>query len=147
MNKKLVVNIDIGAVVKQLMHHEGLRNKPYKCTAGKLTIGYGRNLDDEGISAIEATSLLMNDIQKALEAAYTIFPGFEHFEDGRQVAIIDMLFNLGVSRFTKFKNMIAAIHRRDWTAAATEAIDSKWYNQVGDRAKTVVKQLQTGEVL
>ena len=47
----------------QLVRHEGLRLKPYRCTAGKLTIGIGRNLDDCGISQTEAYLLLENDIR------------------------------------------------------------------------------------
>lgn len=47
---------------KDLIRDEGLRLKPYHCTAGKLTIGYGRNLDDNGISEEEALSMLRNDI-------------------------------------------------------------------------------------
>ena len=46
---------------EQLLRHEGLRLKPYRCTAGKLTIGIGRNLDDCGISQKEAYALLDND--------------------------------------------------------------------------------------
>ncbi len=47
----------------QLIRHKGLKLKPYRCTAGKLTIGVGRNLDDCGISQTEAYVLLENDIQ------------------------------------------------------------------------------------
>jgi len=32
-------------ILEQLVRHEGLRLKAYRCTTGKLTIGYGRNLD------------------------------------------------------------------------------------------------------
>ena len=53
-------------IKEQLVRHEGLRLKPYRCTAGKLTIGIGRNLDDCGISKTEAYVLLENDIQTNL---------------------------------------------------------------------------------
>jgi lysozyme len=49
----------------QLVRYEGLRLKPYRCTAGKLTIGIGRNLDDCGISQTEAYVLLENDIPRS----------------------------------------------------------------------------------
>ena len=46
-----------------IARHEGLRLTPYHCTGGKLTIGYGRNLDDVGISRSEAEILREHDIQ------------------------------------------------------------------------------------
>lgn len=51
-------------IKEQLVRHEGVRLKPYRCTVGKLTIGIGRNLDDCGITQTEAYVLLENDIQK-----------------------------------------------------------------------------------
>ncbi len=47
---------------KMIKGNEGMRLKPYRCSAGKLTIGYGRNLDDRGISAHEANDLFENDL-------------------------------------------------------------------------------------
>ena len=46
-----------------LIRHEGLKLKPYLCTAGKLTIGVGRNIQDRGITYQEAMMLLENDIR------------------------------------------------------------------------------------
>ena len=52
-------------LIAQLKRHEGFRAKPYQCSANKTTIGYGRNLQDVGITEGEAVSLLNNDIQIA----------------------------------------------------------------------------------
>ena len=54
--------MDLRIVTEQIIRHEGFRNKPYKCTANKLTIGYGRNIEDNGITKTEASVLLKNDI-------------------------------------------------------------------------------------
>jgi lysozyme len=61
-----------------LKKHEGLRLKPYRCSADKLTIGYGRNLDDVGISEEEAEMLLLNDL---LTANIEVENRFVWFED------------------------------------------------------------------
>ena len=53
----------LNRIKAQLVRHEGLKLKPYRCTAGKLTIGIGRNLDDRGISQKEAYAMLERDIQ------------------------------------------------------------------------------------
>lgn len=133
-------------VIGMIKQHEGFRDKPYRCTAGKLTIGYGRNLDDVGISNREATILLYNDIIEATESVRVVFSGFEfdEFSENRQAALIDMMFNLGRSRFMKFKKMITAIRCKDWNEAADQAKDSRWFYQVGERGVKIVRLLMEG---
>ena len=133
-------------VIGMIKQHEGFRDKPYRCTAGKLTIGYGRNLDDVGISNREATVLLYNDIIEATESVRVVFSGFkfDEFSENRQAALIDMMFNLGRSRFIKFKKMITAIRYKDWNEAADQAKDSRWFSQVGERGVKIVRLLREG---
>ena len=50
-------------LVDMIQRHEGCKLMPYKCTAGKTTIGYGRNVEDTGISIEEADFMLTNDIE------------------------------------------------------------------------------------
>ncbi len=128
---------------KLIKENEGLRLKPYRCTAGKLTIGYGRNLDDRGISAHEANELFENDLVDAEIALGDIF-GLKIFEESesRVAALLDMAFNLGEGGLRKFKNMIEAVKRRDWIAAAEEAKQSLWYKQVGSRAEKIIQLLK-----
>lgn len=134
----------ISLLREQLKLHEGYRQFPYKCTAGKLTIGYGHNLDDVGLNEALSTIVLDADISTAINELLSIFPGFSDFKDLRQVALVDMMFNLGSFRFRKFKKMIAAIEEGNWKLAAEEAKNSRWYMQVGRRARTVVRQLEEG---
>lgn len=121
-----------------IIKHEDFRSKPYRCSAGKLTIGYGRNLE-EGISRDEADYLLNNDIARAGQEAMEIFPRLYAFPVEKQNAIIDMLYNLGKTRFKKFIKMIAAINEEDWERAAEEAKDSRWFKQVKSRGKEIVE--------
>jgi len=124
--------------------HEGLRLKPYKDTVGKLTIGYGRNLDDIGISHTEAEFLLENDIAHALSAAKT-YPWFSSLSEVRQAVIIDMIFNLGNTGFSKFKATHAAIEEGDYNLAAEHMLDSRWASQVGRRAHEDAQMMRSGE--
>ena len=118
--------------------HEGLRLKPYKCSAGKLTIGWGRNLDDRGVTVSEAERMLDADIAIAKQDLYKVFGSqVGQFNDDRYTALVDMIYNLGVTKFRKFKKMIPAIKERDWEKARKEALDSKWAKQVGNRAVEV----------
>lgn len=129
----------------QLIRHEGLRLQPYRCPAGKLTIGVGRNLEDKGISRDEALYLLDNDIRECSRDLSSIFPDFHGLEIARKHALIDLRFNLGPSGFRSFKRMIEAAKVDDWDRAAEELKDSLWWNQVQDERKfTLYRQIQRG---
>jgi len=131
-------------ILEMLKRHEGFKQFPYLCTAGKLTVGYGRNLDDVGLSEYEAEFLLLQDIRHATKRLTTIFPEFYQFTVNRQAALIDMMVNLGSRRFLLFRKMIVAIKKGNWEDAANEAIDSKWHQQVGNRAIEIEWLLKNG---
>jgi lysozyme len=131
-------------LIDMLKRHEGFRSKPYRCTAGKLTIGYGHNLEDVGVSEAEALVLLYNDIDRASQDVRSILPEFDSFSISRQNALVDMMFNLGKTRFVLFKKMIRAIKNKDWWEASRQAKDSKWHNQVGERALEIENLLIRG---
>ena len=125
-----------------LIRDEDLRLKPYRDTAGKLTIGIGQNLDDVGITEAEARFLLANDIAKAIEDAKAVCPSFETLPEPAQRALANMAFNLGRTRLSKFKNMLAALEAKDFETAAREALDSKWAEQVGERAWRIAQAIK-----
>ena len=129
---------------ESLKHHEGKRLKPYKDSVGVLTIGYGRNLDHVGISEAEAEALLDNDIRSAYQSALRVVPTLPLLTDARQEVVVEMTFNLGATRFGKFTKTLALIDARDWTKAALEMLDSRWAEQVGQRASTLSEKFRKG---
>ena len=131
-------------LIETIKRHEGFRHKPYHCSAGKLTIGYGRNLEDVGISRCEATLLMLEDIDRATYDVKSVFLNFDLFSINRQNALINMVFNLGIRRFLSFKKMICAIKKEDWEEASRQARHSKWYGQVGVRSREVMKLIKEG---
>ena len=124
--------------------HEGLRLHPYKCTAGKTTIGYGRNLDDVGIDLAEAESLLQRDITLTDVNLHRDFKFFKDLNDTRKAVLIDMAYNLGMNRFKKFRKMLTALENQDYSEAAHQMLDSRWANQVGKRADTLATKMVAG---
>lgn len=128
----------------QLRLHEGVEHKPYKCTAGYLTIGVGRNIEERGLSDDEIDFLLDNDIAIAVKEVRKDFDWFDGLDEVRQRVIIDMIFNLGMPRFKQFKNMIAAIEAGDWDEAGVQMMDSRWAQQVGQRAERLRDMMVTG---
>lgn len=130
-----------------IIKHEGLVLKPYRCTAGKLTIGVGRNLEDVGITRGEAMLLLSNDIQSARSDALNAFPWYSRLNHPRQAVVISMIFNLGLAGFQAFKKMIAAIEGEEFGKAADEMLSSRWAGQVGKRATELATMMRRGAFL
>ena len=91
-------------------------------------------------------SALQEDIATALSAVINVFgrSAFEYFSEARQRALVNLMFNLGPDRFAGFKKLIAAVRAGDWSEAAAHCLDSKYAQQVGDRAKRIAKQLREG---
>ena len=124
-------------IIDQLIAHEGFRSNSYACSAGRTTVGYGRNLTDVGITKEEAIILLDNDIATATDDMEKLFANFWKLPEIVQRVLVDMRVNLGPKRFRSFKRMIKAIEDKDFYQAALEMQDSKWFGQVGQRGITL----------
>lgn len=129
-------------LIERIKRHEGLRLKPYRCTSGKLTIGYGRNLEDNGISAAEADTLLNTDIKRCEAECQKALPWFTQLNATRQGVIVELDFNLGLTRLLGFKKMLAACEQGNYEQAAREMLDSLWARQVGQRAVTLAELMK-----
>lgn len=127
----------------QLMRHEGLELNPYKDTVGVLTIGYGRNLEDKGITKAEALMMLRNDIAE-VRKQLAPFSWYKKQNPARKRALVNMCYNLGLQGLLKFKRMIQALENDDHIQAAHEALDSKWARQVGGRALEIAEVIRNG---
>lgn len=130
--------MDIGKLTISIQNHEGLRLKPYFDTVGKCTIGYGRNLTDDGITADEATYLLSNDIQSAIREAQaqSWWPYVANDESWAR-AMVELLFNMGANGVAGFKDMLVALKGGDGISAANALLNSKYATQVGQRSKDI----------
>lgn len=135
----------IDGLVAQLKRDEGLRLTPYKDSVGKLTIGIGRNLDDVGISTEEAEFLLNNDIQRAASDLVKALPWTANLDRVRNAVLVNMAFNLGIRGLLQFKNTLSLIQQGKYDQAAEAMLQSRWANQVGDRAGRLALQMKTGE--
>ena len=117
-----------------LIRHEGIRLKPYKDSVGKITIGIGRNLDGTGISTEEAGLMFLNDLDRVETELCTNFKWFTNLSDVRQEVLMNMCFNLGITKLKKFVKFLKAVEQGNWSKAALEMRDSKWAKQVSNRA-------------
>ena len=150
MNKK--------KMIAQLRLHEGERLKPYRCTAGKLTIGVGRNLDDRrltsdemeylfsgGITADQSAYLLNSDIDYHWTKLLNHIPWVEMLDEIRQRVMLDMAFNIGISGLLTFRRTLGHIKAGNYALASSAMLESKWATQVGQRARRLATMMKTGK--
>jgi lysozyme len=143
----------------RLIEHEGIRLMPYYCPMGKLTIGVGRNLDDNplnneekkalgdymrGITENGAKMLLRNDIKRCYGALKKMILNFRELDNNRQYAMIDMCFQLGVGGFRQFKRMRRYMGKRNFIMASYECLQSSYAMQTPNRAKRIARVISTG---
>lgn len=132
------------SLADQLIRHEALRLKPYRCTSQKLTIGVGRNIEDNGITEDEARYLLKNDIERSRKELETFY-WWEDLDEVRKDCLINMVFNIGFPTFKKFKGLISDLEDKNYKMASLNMLDSRWAKQVKGRAKELAEQMRTGE--
>ena len=138
--------------------HEGRRKKPYRCPAGKLTIGVGHNIDanplpidikrhleEFGYIDNEMIDRLLNtDIRHAVADCQVIFPQFNTFSDNRRMALVDFVFQLGFTGARRFVRSVKAINAEQWDDAARYMAESEWARQTPNRAKEVIQLIKEG---
>lgn len=140
-------------MLEQLKRHEGLSLEAYYCPAGKLTIGYGHNLEawpvhglGEGsvIDHARATALLIDDVERVADELDRRIPWWRELCEERQAVLLNMGFNLGVAGLMGFGKMLAACERGAFLRAAEEMGDSRWAQQVKGRALELIDQMWSG---
>lgn len=138
-------NLNYEKLAARIRKNEGLSYLPYRCSAGALTIGYGHNLDARGISIEAAELLLKQDLEIAEKEVKNAFIWWPKLDDVRLGVLIEMCYNLGISRLVGFKKMLSALEEGDYKKAAKEMLDSKWAFDVKGRARELAEIMQTGE--
>jgi lysozyme len=134
--------VNKAVLAQQLIIDEGVKLKPYRCTAGKLTIGVGRNLDDVGITDAEAFGLLDNDINRVLGQCRSHLPWFNDAPEEVQQVLANMAFNLGIVGLLQFKTTLGLLQVAKYEDAAAAMLDSKWAKQVGARAERLAARIR-----
>jgi lysozyme len=129
---------------KQLEQDEKRSRYLYHDTLNIPTIGIGRNLK-RGLTEDEIDYLFNNDYRDHLKELLEAFPWAEHLDEARLGALLNMTFNMGITRLRGFKNMLASMEAGDWEAAASHALNSVWASQVGRRSHRIAEQIRSGQ--
>jgi lysozyme len=134
-------------LIEQLKRHEGVSKWAYEDHLGYITVGVGRCLDPEiglGLSDKEIDYLLQNDIERCYKELECL-SWFPDLDPIRQEALVNMVFNLGLTRFLQFKKTLAYLAEGRYPEAADEMLDSKWARQVKNRAIELSEMIRTGQ--
>jgi len=156
---------DKNELIKQIAHHEGVVLKVYKDSLGIDTIGIGRNLEHRGIADLElshmektmgeiyengiteqdAYFLAHRDVEIVERELLASRPIVKELDNIRQRVLVDMAFNMGIPRLTKFYRMWSAVNEHDFKGAAVEMLDSLWAGQVKSRSDTLSYAMEHGK--
>jgi len=138
----------------QLKIDEGVKYEIYEDHLGYATFGIGHLITDKDpeygwpvgtkVSEERVNEVFKTDVQKFIRETQKVFPDLINKPDNIQVVLVNMCFNLGAPRLSKFKKFIDAINDEQWIEAAIEMMDSRWANQVGPRAERL-KQIVLDE--
>ena len=82
------------------------------------------------------------DILVTIEDCHRLYSDFDELPEEAQLVIANMCFNLGYPRLSKFKGMKRSVDARDWPGAADQMVDSRWHDQVPNRAKRLVGRMR-----
>lgn len=118
---------------------------PGTLVKGHPTIAYGLALDVHGLTPSQALSLLHDGETEFLTQLYAALPWTRTLDDVRLAAILSMAYNLGIQGLLGFPNTLACMQRGDWVATVANLKQSKWWNQVGQRAQRIANMFLTGQ--
>ncbi|KII34839.1 hypothetical protein NL64_06125 [Pseudomonas fluorescens] len=136
--------MNLQRVYARLSIDEDRRKRIYTDTVGKISGGVGRNLTDRGFRDDEIDLMLVNDVSEAIGECRRMFRNFDAIAEARQEALVNMMFNMGYTKLAGFKKMIAAVLANNWEEAARQMLESKWADQVGDRADRLASAMRKG---
>ena len=141
------------AVFEQLKIDEGVVYEIYKDHLGYPTFGVGHLVKESDpeqgqevgtpVSEERVKACFEEDLDTSIDECKALFKeNWEGYPGELQEVLVNMMFNMGRTRLSKFKNMNAAVEEGDWSRAANEMVNSRWYDQVRNRARRLVERMR-----
>ena len=119
---------------QRITRHEGLRLKPYVDTVGKITIGIGHNLTDNGLTLAQVEDIFQSDVHEAQQDLQRVLPWVASLTSIRQEVFVELVFNLGITDLSQFHVFLNLAQAGNWDAASADLLTTKWSRQVKSRA-------------
>jgi len=142
--------MNMDRLLESVKKHEGYRNKVYLDTLGKRTVGVGHLCvedfweDDKEYDEKFLMEILEKDLQEAIHGARSLMGeyGCADIDEKAEEILIEMVFQLGKTGVSKFKNMWKALSELNYVGASYEMLDSRWAKQTPNRAKAMAKTMK-----
>jgi len=143
--------MNMDRLLQSVKKHEGYRNKVYLDTLGKRTVGVGHLCvedfweDDKEYEEKFLLTILEHDLKTAIKASERLCSNCPDIDDLAKEIIIEMVFQLGETGVSKFKNMWKALEQSppEYSVAASEMLDSRWAKQTPRRAKEMSDHMRS----
>lgn len=145
--------MNIDQLRQELAADEGCKFEIYLDSHGLETFGIGHLVTKEDpeygepvgteVTEDRVQQVFRRDIAVTTDECHVLYDDFDELPEEAQLVIANMMFNMGRPRLSAFKNMKKAIDKRDWSTAADEMMDSKWFDQVPNRAKRLVARIRS----
>jgi len=144
--------MNIDKLREELAEDEGCKYEIYLDHLGLATFGIGHLItkDDPEYGKDVGTVIEQSRVQSAfnlditvtIEDCHRLYKNFDELPEEVQLIVANMMFNLGYPRLSKFKGMKAGVDSKNWSDAADEMVDSRWYTQVPNRARRLVDRMR-----
>mgnify|MGYP005827962133 CR=1 FL=1 len=143
--------MNMDRLLASVKKHEGYRNKVYLDTLGKRTVGVGHLCvedfweDDKEYEEKFLMTILEHDLSTAIKGANELMAenGCMDMNEKAHEIIIEMIFQLGKTGVSKFKNMWKALSELNYVGASYEMLDSRWAKQTPNRAKGMADTMKS----
>ena len=144
--------MNIEQLKETLKVDEGVVYEIYNDHLGYATFGIGHlvlETDPEHGQAVgtpvseeRVDECFEKDVQTVIEDCKKLHDGWDGYPEEVKQIVANMMFNMGLTRLSKFKRHNAALQSGDWKEAAKEGRDSRWYKQVTNRAERLMSRLE-----
>ena len=143
--------MNMDRLLKSVKQHEGYRNKVYLDSLGKRTVGVGHLCvedfweDDKEYGEKFLLTILEHDLKSAIKSAESLLKDCPDLKDLAKETIVEMVFQLGKTGVSKFRNMWKALQQNppQYDVAASEMLDSRWAKQTPNRAKEMSDHMRS----
>ena len=144
--------MNIEQLREEIAVDEGVKYEIYLDHLGLPTFGIGHLVRDDdpesgqpvgtAVSEDRVNECFDKDVEIVINDCRQLYEDFDDLPGEAQLIIANMMFNIGRPRLSKFKGMKAGVDARDWNEAADQMVDSRWYNQVTNRAERLVQRMR-----
>ena len=150
----MLMDTDLQYGVEWIAYDEGFEQFAYddetgvKVVAphGKLTIGYGFNLEASGLSLYESNLILRHrvwQLDKAMKAAWL---SCSSLDANRQLACLNIAYNCGREGFLGFHETLAYLTAHDYLSASKDVLESMVAAKERDRYERISETFLTGKL-